>query len=154
MLTFHNILTENEKEEICSWKYDGKYAIYNLKQQSELIHNKEGIYNPENTENYYAFYENDLFIGYINLVERNNKFSIGIAIKPEFCSKGYGQQILTICSEIASNITPGKPLGLQVRTWNKRAVRCYEKAGFVPDGQPYILTTPSGEGEFVRMVKR
>ncbi len=154
MLTFHNILTENEKNEICNWKYDGKYAIYNLKPQTELINNKEGIYNPDNAENYYAFYENDLFVGYINMVERNNKFSIGIAVKPELCSKGYGRQMLTICSEIAGNITPGKPLGLQVRTWNKRAVRCYKKAGFVPDGQPYILTTPSGEGEFVRMVKR
>lgn len=148
MLTFHNILTEAEKEEIFSWKYPGEYAIYNIAPDK-----KSGIYNRENSGNYYAFYDNNIFVGYINLIERNNKFSVGIAVKPQLCGQGYGTQMLKICCDIAYNINSCKPLGLQVRSWNKRAIRCYEKAGFAITGDEYELTTPSGKGMFYRMVR-
>ena len=148
MLTFHNVLTEEEKAQICQWQYHGEYAIYNVKPNG-----KTGIYNPENQTNYYAFYDDDVFVGYINLIERNNKFSIGIAVKPQLCGNGYGTQMLKICCEIACSINPVKPLGLQVRSWNRRAIHCYEKTGFVISGDEYELTTPSGKGMFYRMVK-
>lgn len=148
MLTFHNTLTEYEKMQICRWQYPGEYAIYNVKPTE-----KSGIFNPDNARNYYAFYDGDIFVGYVNLIERNNKFSIGIAVKPQLCNKGYGTQMLEICCDIARSLNPDKPLGLQVRTWNSRAIRCYEKAGFVIAGDEYELTTPSGKGIFYRMVK-
>ena len=31
---------------------------------------------------------------------------------------------------LSQRLYPGKPMYLEVRTWNTRAVRCYEKAGF------------------------
>lgn len=74
MLTFHNILSEEEKQEICNWKYEDEYSIYNLPPLQQLKDNSQGIFNPENTGNYYAFYDGDIFVGYVNLVERNNKF--------------------------------------------------------------------------------
>lgn len=48
---------------------------------------------------------------------------------------------------------PNKPLYLEVRTWNTRAVKCYEKAGFRIDGQAYELTTGIGTGTFYRMIR-
>lgn len=47
-----------------------------------------------------------------------------------------------------------KPLYLEVRTWNIRAVKCYEKAGFQIEGEPFELTTGIGTGMFYRMTKR
>ena len=46
-----------------------------------------------------------------------------------------------------------KPLYLEVRTWNIRAVKCYQKAGFRIDGQAYELTTGIGTGTFYRMIR-
>ena len=37
MLTYHNILTESEKQDICSWQYTGQYAIYNLPAYDGLV---------------------------------------------------------------------------------------------------------------------
>ena len=42
---------------------------------------------------------------------------------------------------------------LEVRTWNRRAVRCYEKAGFRIVGEPIRRTTSAGDGIFYHMVK-
>ena len=154
MLTYHNILTESEKQDICNWHYTGNYAIYNLPAYDSLVSSQQGIANPANAGNYYAFYDKDIFVGYINLIQRNNKFSVGIAVRPDLCSQGYGRQMLLLCDGIAAAICPGKPLGLQVRSWNKRAIKCYQNAGYVITGDEYELTTPSGKGMFYRMIKQ
>ena len=147
-------LTENEKQTICSWKYPDKYSIYNLQPYEQLTEKKTGFANPDNQQNFYSFYDGDLLVGYINLIERNNKFSVGIAVKPELCSMGYGQQILKIAVEISNQNDKNKPIGLQVRSWNKRAINCYKKAGFEIDGDEYTLNTPLGEGQFYRMIHK
>ncbi len=143
-------LTEDEKKQLCSWKYPDEYAIYNLPPYSQLTEKKTGFANPDNQQNFYSFYENDTLVGYINLIERNNKFSVGIAVNPQLCSKGYGQQILKTAVKIAEEKSI-KPISLQVRSWNKRAINCYKKAGFEIDGDEYTLNTPLGEGKFYRM---
>ncbi|MEQ2633785.1 hypothetical protein AAAU24_22600, partial [Roseburia inulinivorans] len=69
------------------------------------------------------------------------------------CNKHYGQRMLLIAYEISKKLYPNKPLYLEVRTWNTRAVKCYEKAGFRIDGQAYELTTGIGTGTFYRMIR-
>ena len=58
-----------------------------------------------------------------------------------------------LAAEISKKRYPNKPLYLEVRTWNTRAIKCYEKAGFQIDGEPYALTTGIGTGMFYRMTK-
>ena len=55
--------------------------------------------------------------------------------------------------DISQRLFPGKPLYLEVRTWNARAVRCYEKAGFRIVGEPIRQTTSAGDGVFYHMVR-
>ena len=57
----------------------------------------------------------------------------------------------TACA-LSRRLFPGKPLYLEVRTWNTRAVRCYQKAGFRIDVEPIRQTTSLGEGLFYRLV--
>ena len=71
----------------------------------------------------------------------------------DLCNKHYGQRMLLIAYEISKKLYPNKPLYLEVRTWNTRAVKCYEKAGFRIDGQAYELTTGIGTGTFYRMIR-
>ncbi len=47
----------------------------------------------------------------------------------------------------------GTKVYLEVCTWNIRAVKCYQKAGFRIDGQAYELTTGIGTGTFYRMIR-
>lgn len=82
--------------------------------------------------------------------QRRSSFGIGAA--PEHCGKGYGQQMTRRVQHLPEPVS-GKALYLEVRTWNRRAVRCYEKAGFRIAGEPIRQTTSAGDGIFYHMVK-
>ena len=102
----------------------------------------------------YSFYDGKDLVGFINLNGEDPEVFFGIGVNPDCCGKGYGQQMTRMAWEISQTLFPGKPMYLEVRTWNKRAVRCYEKAGFHVVGEPIKQTTSIGEGMFYHMVRR
>lgn len=149
MLIFHKT-TEEEKTAICEWRYDGEYAVYNSISYEEQVKAHRGFADPKN--NFYSFLNGTALIGYINLIEEEPAVRFGIGVNPAFCNRGYGSEITEKACELSHELYPGKPVYLEVRTWNTRAVRCYEKAGFSIVGEPILKTTPIGEGLFYRMI--
>lgn len=146
-------LTEEAKRQICAWKYDGEYALYDLPAYEEMQARQIGFLDPKSEKNYYGFWSEGTLVGFVNILEEKNEVFIGIGVNPDFCGKHYGRQMLLLAYEISKGLYPDKPLYLEVRTWNARAIKCYEKAGFRIDGQPYELTTGIGSGTFYRMVR-
>lgn len=146
-------LTEDDKREICSWNYDGKYAIYNLPSYEGMQERKSGFLNPEREKNFLGFREDGMLVGFVNILEERTEVFIGIGVKPDCCGKHYGHRILEQTCRISKEKYPEKPLYLEVRTWNLRAVRCYQNAGFRIDGEPFQQNTGIGTGEFYRMVR-
>ena len=110
--------------------------------------------NPDSAKNYYSFYVQDVYVGFVNILEEEKEVFIGIGTKPACCNHGYVQQMLQTAYENSKKLYSAKPLYLEVRNWNKRAIRCYEKAGFVIDGSPYQLETSIGLGTFYRMIRK
>ena len=85
--------------------------------------------------------------------QEKTEIFFGIGVNPDCCSEGYGQQMTKTACEISKELFGTKLLYLEVRTWNKRAVSCYQKAGFVIKGEPIRQTTSAGEGVFYHMVQ-
>ena len=150
MLTYHKT-TEEEKYRITAWKYDGDYAVYNSTPYAQQKQTGFGFANPKN--HFYSFYDGADLVGFINLYEEPTEVFFGIGAAPEHCGKGYGQQMTRIACSICRSLFPGKPMYLEVRAWNRRAVQCYEKAGFRIAGEPIRQTTSAGDGIFYHMVK-
>ena len=146
-------LDERDKREICAWHYPGEYAVYDLPPYEELSREKQGFCDPDRAGDYLAFREGGTLLGYVHLKEKEETVVIGIGLRPEECGKGRGGELLTVACAVARERFPGKELSLVVRTWNTRAVKCYEKAGFHIVGEAFELTTPAGVGEFYKMVK-
>lgn len=140
--------TEEEKILITEWKYEGEYSVYNAEPYEEQKKKGFGFANPQN--HFYSFYDEKKLIGFINPYEEKTEVFFGIGVKPEECGKGYGSQMTETACKISRRLFPGKPLYLEVRTWNQRAVRCYEKAGFHIVGEPIRQTTSAGEDVFYR----
>lgn len=146
-------MTEEDKRKICAWKYPGEYAIYNLPSYEEMRERKIGFLNPKTENNYLAFLDGERLVGFVNILEEDTEVFIGLGVAPDCCGRHYGRKILASADEISRERYPEKPMYLEVRTWNTRAVRCYEKAGFRIEGEPYELTTGIGKGTFYRMTK-
>ena len=151
MLRYHKT-TEEEKKAITAWQYAGEYAIYNTAPYAEQKARGVGFANPKN--NFYSFLEDGALVGFINLYEEQTEVFFGIGVRPDACGGGYGQQMTRAACDLSHSLFPGKPLYLEVRTWNRRAVRCYEKAGFCIVGAPIRQTTHAGDGVFYHMVYR
>lgn len=126
MLTYHQT-TEAEKYRITAWEYEGEYAIYNATPYAEQKKKGFGFANPLN--HFYSFYAGEELVGFINLYEEETEVFFSIGVAPAHCGKGYGRQMTEIACTLSRRLFPGKPLYLEVRTWNTRAVRCYQKAG-------------------------
>lgn len=150
MITYH-IMTEHEKKIIADWHYTGDYEVYNMPTYREQAESKVGFGNPTQKDNYYSYYDNDKLIGFTNILNEPQEVFIGIGIDPELCGHGYGQKILHLAQDISKSLYPGKRMYLEVRTWNERAIRCYQKAGFVIDGKAFLQKTMLGTGSFFRM---
>lgn len=151
MITYH-VMSESEKEIISSWNYTGDYAVYNMPSYQEQLKNGVGFGNPMCKNNYYSYYDGDKLIGFTNILEEAKEVFIGIGVAPNICGCGYGQKILQIASDISKKLYPTKPLYLEVRTWNRRAIACYQKAGFTIDGEAFEEKTMLGTGHFLRMI--
>ena len=149
----NHILTDAEKREICSWKYSGEYEIYNLPSYEIMQAKLIGFLNPAREQNYRAFYDEDCLVGFVNIKEEETEVFIGIGVSSELCGRGYGQRILQETYGISKELYPDKSLYLEVRTWNERAIRCYQKVGFEIVGASFEQRTGSGAGTFYRMVK-
>ena len=150
-LTYH-LITEEEKRMVCSWKYEGDYACYNMPSYEELKAMGRMFCNPNNKNNFRSFYDGEDFVGVTNLKEEENQVFLGISLHPKLRGKGYGTAVIMESCRISQELYPNKAVYLTVRTWNQWAKRCYEKAGFVVDGPVIKVPTYSGEAEFYRMV--
>lgn len=151
MLQSHPI-QEQEKPLICAWTYPGEYAVYNLPTYEEMKDRGIGFCSPEREKYFSTYFEGGELVGFTNLLEEPNEVFLGVGVRPDCCGQGLGQKIVQMAAARAAELYPGKTLYLEVRTWNQRAIRCYEKAGFVRQGAPFKQKTLSGEGLFYRMI--
>ena len=148
----HHTATEEEKCEICSWQYAGEYALYNVDSYETMKKKQFGFANPKMYVE--AFYDGEELIGFCNLFDDGEKVFFGIGVHPRHCGKGCGKAMIEIMCGISQALFPGKPLYLEVRTWNERAINCYKAAGFVVDGDVIHQKTAAGDGVFYRMVRK
>ena len=85
--------------------------------------------------------------------EINNKIFIGIGLKPEYCGKGNGNYFLVDSLKEIESRYPLKSIYLEVRSWNKRAIKVYEKVGFKITGVESKMDHSGVMSEFVVMEK-
>jgi len=150
-MLIHHPLTESHKQAICSWQYEGEYAVYNLPPYETMKAKQSGFMNPTRAENYLGWSEDGELIAYTNFSEKPDGIYLGIGVRPDKCGQGYGQKITQAAARLAEESFPDKPVCLEVRIWNERAIRCYRRAGFEIVTAPYIQNIGAGRGTFYKM---
>jgi RimJ/RimL family protein N-acetyltransferase len=144
-------LTEEYAIEICNWKYEKEYAIYNFSDYSIVVKNGWDLAIKERREKeFVGIVYNDELIAYGRITSNCGKSIIGVGLKPILCGKGYGKDIMKLLIKECRKRYPQFPVTLEVRSFNKRAIKCYLDVGFEIKNK-YIKETFNGKDEFYYM---
>lgn len=149
-------MTERAARQICLWKYEYPYSVYNYLPYDEAVKTGARITKSEYKDDYLCYWnEIEVLIGYVSFIKRSNKLFLGIGLAPEFCSKGLGKTVLLQSIENAKKkYRDDIEIWVQVRTWNERAIKCYTSCGFQLQ---YIDELPNKSGNlekfcFMRLI--
>lgn len=144
-------LTEDYAKEICNWRYNGYYSVYNFSDWDTVVKKGWGLAIKDKREReFLAILLNDELIAYGRITKREDRAFIGIGLKPSYCEKGHGKSIMKLLIEECKRKFPDIPIALEVRSFNKRAINCYKTVGFKTKNK-YIKETFNGEDEFYYM---
>ncbi|CAM4332867.1 acetyltransferase [Bacillus manliponensis] len=132
-------IKREEANEIASWQYEEPYELYSFSYSKETIEGLLGgtYYSYRNEEGeligYFCFGEEAQVPGGrdANLYGGEGVIDIGLGMKPQLTGKGLGEQFLHTGIDFAERKFQPKQLRLSVASFNKRAIRLYENAGFI-----------------------
>lgn len=144
-------MNEYAVKNLCSWNYPQPYDTYNFMSYEEAVQSNAAILNKKNWDNYLCFWENNVLTAYIKFYIYSKKLMIGIGLSPEMCGKGLGGFYLKKGIDEANKRYPDKALWVQVRSWNQRAISCYESCGFKKQYKESIKDKNNDYTEFVFM---
>ena len=146
-------MTEEEARQICLWKYEGEYAVFNWPDWEELARKGEEFADPDiRRQQYFSVLDsNGILAGFVQFFPMLGITRLGLGMRPDLCGKGLSGPFLEAAVCEALRQKPENGVDLEVLTWNERAIRAYRKAGFVVT-DTYVRPTPAGDSEFHCMV--
>ena len=155
-MDFNRIIKDVRKEEyareITEWKYEGEYADYNLPSYEECKSKNYGITREDRSKNYTVYILDGEVVFYSNMkIMDDNKIYVGVGLKPKYCGKGIGSFFLNDSVQDLKEKYPEYTLYLEVRSWNKRAIKSYEKLGFRITNTIVTKDRLGNDTEFIEM---
>jgi [ribosomal protein S18]-alanine N-acetyltransferase len=165
-LTFRP-MTEAEAREIAAWRYDGPYAFYNTPEGAadDPGYLRE-LLDPDNP--YYAALDSQGgLIGFLAFggpaqvgtpEERSEAYGgeealdVGLGLRPDLTGRGLGLAFVEAGLAFARQRFSPARFRLSVATFNRRAIRVYEGAGF-RRVRAMSLASSGGPREFLIMVR-
>ncbi|MGB7606619.1 MAG: GNAT family N-acetyltransferase [Lutisporaceae bacterium] len=131
-------MSNDEAKQVSKWIYEPPYSIYSMDESDDSINELlNGYYfsvldEANNLVGYYCFGESAQVpagnqFGVYNSAEMTD---IGLGIKPDLCGQGLGLRFLSSGLDFARDTLSAKGFRLTVATFNKRAIKTYERVGF------------------------
>ena len=158
-LTFRQI-DKNDLNELVKWKYEKPFDLYNIEYSPMIV--DEFL----NGEYYSILDENNKLIAFSCFgksaqvsTEESNKYynkypkyiDIGLGLNPNLCSKGIGESLVNLIIDFGRKELGYEYFRLTVASFNERAMKVYERVGFVKDKQ-FIFERKEIKREFIIMI--
>ena len=158
-------MSDADAEEILRWRYTGDLSVYGFDtpDPAARAEEKRDLLDPRNC--YYAARSAaGELIGFCCFGPdaqvpggdyRQPALDVGLGLQPELVGRGLGLSFVEAILEFASRELSPPRFRLTVATFNRRAARVYERAGFEAT-ERFERRTPDGRGsgaEFLVMVR-
>lgn len=143
--------TEIDAKDIAIWKYEGEYSFYdNDKTEAK----QEWAINIHKNDNAFVIYnEKDELVGNCSFDVEDDKFTLGVQMRPNLTGKGTGTQFVKAILDFGKSTYKFNEIQLLVAKFNERAMKIYEKLGFKKT-EEFIWNVNGEEKEFIAMVKK
>jgi len=138
---------------VTNWHYDDVYSFYDMAADEEDLRIFMDTKNWQNITKA-ALNEDDELVGWASFYTENDEFWLSLGLRPDLTGQGLGEEFVTQCVEYAASqykLTKDT-IRLAVAAFNERAIRVYQRAGFVETNRT-IRDTHIGRVDFIEMEK-
>ena len=142
-------MSEQQARAVADWYYDPPYDFYDAAADPEDL---AELLDPVQRDGRYFAVLGDpgSLVGFFMFKQEGDAVVIGLGLRPDLPGRGLGLPFLLAGLEFARGRYAPARFRLMVATFNRRAIRVYEQAGFC-QGETFAHRTNGGEHEFLRM---
>ena len=148
---FFKLMTDEDAREISHWHYEPPYDFYDATSDQDDL--QELLDSERRGDAYFSvFDESGAIVGFFQFEREGKTVDVGLGMRPNLTGKGLGTEFLLAGLEFARERFSPEGFTLSVTTFNERAIRVYERAGF-SRGHEYLHHTNGGEYLFLSMAR-
>ena len=141
-------MTQHEAKVISTWEYQAPYDFYNAPADE---HDLAELLDPaQRAGRYFSVHATGELIGFVQLRSDGDAVVVGLGLRPDLTGRGLGQSFLEASLAFARGQFAPARFRLSVATFNERAIKVYERAGFVVT-RSFMHETNGGRFPFVEM---
>ena len=129
--------TEADAKEICSWRYEKPYHIYNLETYETALKNQRSYVSKATFHEYYVL-EEDAIVGYFRLLDQGTMALVSVGLRNDACGQGKGKIVMEMIKEQAKMLGYTKLIA-KIRSFNQRAIKVFLAAGFEAKSEKEIV---------------
>jgi [ribosomal protein S18]-alanine N-acetyltransferase len=143
------LMNDDEAREIARWHYEPPYDFYDAVSDRDDL--QELLDSERRKDSYFSVRDDSgALVGFFQFEREGKIVDVGLGMRPDLTGKGLGVEYLLSGLEFARERFSPERFTLSVTTFNERAIRVYERAGFVR-GHVYTHHTNCGEYLFLAM---
>lgn len=155
-------ITAGDAREIMTWRYEEPYNIYNLEEEddpAEMLDRRSPYYAVRDEQGQligFFAYGSSAYVwdgGEPHLYSEGKTITIGLGMRPDLTGRGLGLAFVEAGLDFARKHFAPERFRLYVLTFNERAIRVYERAGF-ERASIYVQHSPDGDRDFLEMQRR
>jgi RimJ/RimL family protein N-acetyltransferase len=137
-------MTPDDFAAFAEWRYDPPYEFYDSGQEPV-----------KNAERYFAARdENGALVGFYYFEQKEDVLEYGLGLRPDLTGRRLGLDFFRAGLEFGRERYRPSLVRLYVAAFNERAIKVYERAGFVETGRHIRSFARWGDVEFVEMEER
>jgi ribosomal-protein-alanine N-acetyltransferase len=122
-------MQEEEAQEIATWRYEPPYSFYDADADPDDLALLLGKETREGR--YFSAFAEGALVGSFEFKVDGDDVTIGLGLRPELTGRGLGLEFVEEGMAFARERFGPTRFRLSVATFNERAIRVYERAGFL-----------------------
>ena len=144
-------MTQADAETVAAWHYEPPYDFYDF--ESDPADLAEILDPDRRAGDYHSVHLDGELAGFFSFKVHGDALEIGLGLRPDLAGQGIGLGFVEAGLGFARAKFSPQTFWLDVTTWNERAKKVYERAGFEP-GHVWTHTGGPAPVDFLRMSRR